>query len=71
MTEKAKEVYTTGEVAKLLKVTTPTVGRWFDSGRLRGYRVGIGKGARRMVPLAEFKRFIAEYGLPNVLEGEQ
>ena len=33
------KVYTTGHVAKFCKVTSRTVAKWFDSGRLKGYRL--------------------------------
>ena len=34
-----KKVFTTGQVAKICKVAPRTVSKWFDSGRLRGYRI--------------------------------
>ena len=33
------KVFTTGQVAKICKVAPRTVSKWFDSGRLRGYRI--------------------------------
>ncbi len=38
-----KELFTTGEAAQICKVSQKTIARYFDSGRLRGYRApGIG-----------------------------
>ena len=34
-----KKVFTTGQVAKICKVAPRTVSKWFDSGRLKGYRI--------------------------------
>jgi excisionase family DNA binding protein len=34
-----KRVFTTGQVAKICKVSPTTVQKWFDSGRLTGYRI--------------------------------
>ncbi len=33
------KVFTTGQVAKICKVAPRTVSTWFDSGRLKGYRI--------------------------------
>ena len=41
-----KKVFTTGQVAKICKVAPRTVSKWFDSGRLKGYRI---PGSRRTV----------------------
>ncbi len=34
-----RSVFTTGEIAKMCKVAPRTVSKWFDSGRLKGYRI--------------------------------
>ena len=34
-----KKVFTTGQVAKICQVAARTVGKWFDTGKLRGYRI--------------------------------
>ena len=34
-----KEVFTTGEVARICNVAPRTVSKWFDTGQLRGYRI--------------------------------
>jgi uncharacterized protein (TIGR02996 family)/excisionase family DNA binding protein len=57
-----KMVYTTGQVAKLIRVAPRTVSKWFDSGRLRGYRVP-GSQDRR-IPRVELIRFLKENNMP-------
>jgi excisionase family DNA binding protein len=57
-----KTVFTTGQVAKLCKVAPRTVTKWFDSGRLRGYRIP-GSQDRR-IPRESLVRFLKEHGMP-------
>ena len=57
----AQQVFTTGQVAKICKVTPRTVSKWFDSGRLRGYRIP-GSQDRR-IPREALIHFLGEYGL--------
>ena len=54
-------VYTTGQVAKMLKVAPRKVSKWFDSGRLRGYRIP-GSQDRR-IPREHLISFIKAEGL--------
>lgn len=63
-----KRIYSTGEAAKLLNVAPRTVCKWFDSGRLKGYRVP-GSQDRR-IPREKLKAFLVEHGmmLPAELE---
>ena len=64
-----KKVFTTGQVAKICKVAPRTVSKWFDSGRLRGYRIP-GSQDRR-IPREHLLRFLKEYGMPlGELESE-
>jgi excisionase family DNA binding protein len=64
-----KKVFTTGQVAKICKVAPRTVSKWFDSGRLRGYRIP-GSQDRR-IPREHLIRFLKEHGMPlGELEGE-
>ena len=57
-----KEVLTTGEVAKICHVAPRTVSKWFDSGKLRGYRI---PGSRdRRIPLAQLTAFMQAHGIP-------
>ena len=57
-----KKVFTTGQVAKICKVAPRTVSKWFDSGRLRGYRIP-GSQDRR-IPRADLISFLNEHGMP-------
>ena len=58
MTKKTddKQVFTTGEAAKICSVSQQTIIRCFDSGRLQGFKV---PGSRfRRIPRAELVRFM-------------
>jgi two-component system, OmpR family, response regulator RpaA len=57
-----KKVFTTGQVAKICKVAPRTVSKWFDSGRLRGYRIP-GSQDRR-IPREHLIRFLKEHQMP-------
>ena len=57
-----KKVFTTGQVAKICKVAPRTVSKWFDSGRLRGYRIP-GSQDRR-IPREYLIKFLKEHGMP-------
>jgi len=65
---KRKEVLTTGEVARICHVAPRTVSKWFDSGKLRGYRI---PGSRdRRIPLGQLVQFMRNHGMPlRALEG--
>jgi excisionase family DNA binding protein len=58
----ATPVYTTGRVAKICNVAPRTVSKWFDSGRLKGYRIP-GSQDRR-IPRAQLVKFLRENGMP-------
>ncbi len=57
-----KDVLTTGEVAKICNVASRTVSKWFDSGRLKGYRIP-GSQDRR-IPREYLIKFLKEHGMP-------
>ncbi|HWE36080.1 MAG TPA: response regulator [Isosphaeraceae bacterium] len=58
-----KTVYTTGEAAKICKVSQQTIIRCFDSGQLKGFRV---PGSRfRRIPREALYRFMKENGIPT------
>lgn len=58
-----KTVFTTGEAAKICKVSQQTIIRCFDSGQLRGFRV---PGSRfRRIPRDVLYRFMKENGIPT------
>jgi excisionase family DNA binding protein len=65
-----QQAYTTGQAARLLCVAPRMVAKWFDQGRLRGYRVP-GSQDRR-IPREQLIAFITEHGLavPAELTGE-
>ena len=56
------KVFTTGQVAKICKVHARTVSKWFDSGRLKGYRIP-GTQDRR-IPREYLIKFLKEHGMP-------
>ena len=62
-----KTVYTTGEAAKICKVSQQTIIRCFDSGQLKGFRV---PGSRfRRIPRDQLFAFMKDNGIPtDVLE---
>lgn len=56
------KVFTTGQVAEICQVAPRTVSKWFDSGRLRGYRI---PGSRdRRIPRESLKSFLRDNGMP-------
>jgi len=58
-----KTVFTTGEAAKICKVSQQTIIRCFDSGQLKGFRV---PGSRfRRIPRESLYRFMKENGIPT------
>ena len=65
---KRKEVLTTGEVARICHVAPRTVSKWFDTGKLRGYRI---PGSRdRRIPVGQLLQFMRSHGMPlKPLEG--
>jgi excisionase family DNA binding protein len=56
------KTFTTGQVAKICKVAPRTVNKWFDSGRLTGYRIPGSNGRR--VPREALVRFLTEHEMP-------
>ena len=58
-----KTVFTTGEAAKICKVSQQTIIRCFDSGQLKGFRV---PGSRfRRIPRDMLYKFMKENGIPT------
>src|SRR6476660_8966094 len=60
--ESPMKVFTTGQVAKICKVAPRTVSKWFDSCRLKGYRIP-GSQDRR-IPREYLIKFLKEHGMP-------
>jgi excisionase family DNA binding protein len=57
-----KTVLTTGDVARICHVAARTVTKWFDTGKLRGYRI---PGSRdRRIPMDQLIAFMKENELP-------
>ncbi|HUS92250.1 MAG TPA: helix-turn-helix domain-containing protein [Phycisphaerae bacterium] len=57
-----KDVLTTGDVARICRVAPRTVSKWFDTGKLRGYRI---PGSRdRRIPLQQLVAFMRVHGIP-------
>jgi len=56
------KVFTTGQVAKICKVAPRTVSKWFDTGRLKGYRIP-GSQDRR-IPREFLIKFLKEHNMP-------
>jgi CheY-like chemotaxis protein len=57
-----KKVYTTGDVAKICQVTINTAVKWFDSGKMKGYRIPS-SGARR-VSRSNLLAFLKKHDFP-------
>lgn len=58
-----KTIFTTGQVSKICEVAPRTVNKWFDSGRLRGYRIPGSKDRR--IPREHLIQFLKEHGMPT------
>ncbi len=58
-----KTVFTTGEAAKICKVSQQTIIRCFDSGQLKGFRVPGSKFRR--IPREQLYAFMRENGIPT------
>src|SRR5207244_3145295 len=58
-----KRVFTTGEAAKICKVSQQTIIRCFDSGQLKGFRVPGSKFRR--IPRDILYKFMKENGIPT------
>jgi excisionase family DNA binding protein len=58
-----RDIYTTGQVAEMLKVAPRTISKWCDQGRLGCYRIP-GSHDRRITHQA-FEKFVREEGLPT------
>lgn len=65
-----KKIFTTGEAARVCKVSQQTIIRCFDSGRLNGFRVPGSKFRR--IPRDELIRFMKDNNIPaEILEGHR
>lgn len=62
-----RQVFTTGQIARMCQAAPRTISKWFDSGKLKGYRIPGSKGRR--VPRMELIRFMMDNGMPLRLLG--
>jgi len=63
MEKRMKTVFTTGEAAKICKVSQQTIIRCFDNGQLKGFRV---PGSRfRRIPREALYKFMKDNGIPT------
>lgn len=60
---KSRDIFTTGEVARICKVAPRTVSKWFDSGELAGYRIPGSKDRR--IPRDDLLAFMDKHGIPH------
>ena len=58
-----KTVFTTGEAAKICKVSQQTIIRCFDNGQLKGFRVPGSKFRR--IPREALYKFMKDHGIPT------
>jgi excisionase family DNA binding protein len=63
MDERMKTVFTTGEAAKICKVSQQTIIRCFDNGQLKGFRVPGSKFRR--IPREALYKFMKDNGIPT------
>ena len=63
MSATTKTVFTTGEAAKICKVSQQTIIRCFDNGTLKGFRVPGSKFRR--IPRNELYAFMRDNGIPT------
>ena len=57
-----KNVFTTGEVAKICNVTIRTVIKWFESGELKGFKIPNSRDRR--IPKENLIVFMKKHGIP-------
>lgn len=62
---KNKKVFTTGDVARLLHVNINTVIKWFDEGKINGFRLPMSNDRR--ITIGYLRAFMAEHSIPRDL----
>jgi two-component system response regulator RpaA len=66
------KTYTTGQVSKLCHVAPRTAAKWFDAGRIKGYRIpnsgATEKGRDRRVYHDELVAFLRAYGMDRIAD---
>ncbi len=58
----AQRVFTTGEAARICKVSLQTIVRCFDAGHLKGFRTASAQ--RRRIPRHSLIEFMIDHGIP-------
>ena len=73
MDVKKETVFTTGQVAKICDVSPRTVSRWFDSGRLKGWRMPGSplKEGNRRIPRQNLIVFLEDNNMPIPVDLEK
>lgn len=61
-----KDIFTTGQAAKICGVAPRTISKWFDAGMLRGHR--IPGSLDRRIPRTELVRFLKAHGMDAILD---
>lgn len=56
-----KTIYTTGEAARLCQVAPRTITKWFDAGKISGYRIPLGQ--ERRIYRESLHRFMLQNGM--------
>ncbi len=59
---KDKKIFTTGAVAKLFGININTVIKWFDEGKINGFRLPISNDRR--IPISSLREFMAKNNIP-------
>lgn len=62
MSNRLANVYTTGQIARICQVAPRTVSKWFDAGKLKGYR--IPGSMDRRIPRDSLVAFLKENNMP-------
>jgi excisionase family DNA binding protein len=62
VTPHIRDVFTTGQVAKICRVCPRTVAVWIDAGHLKGFKMP--GGSDRRVTRSALKAFMTEYKMP-------
>ena len=65
----SKKVYTTGEVARLLGVNINTVIKWFDEGKIGGFRLPFSN--ERRISAGQLYSFMVKHNIPMDLLNEE
>lgn len=61
--EKYRSVFTTGQVATMMRVNPRTVSKWCDSGRLGHYKIPDSQDRR--IPFEDLRAFIVKHNFPT------